>query len=158
MVNASVTYGICCQAQQCTVRDLYLEAGSGHTVTYGFGVTTTGSAEKCSFSNVRCESGAGTVTNAFAVGPDTAADIADTNFFNCSADGTANASWLIGNGTLGNVLDTRMFGCNAVSSPYGVYCNAGGFAWYGGDFGENAAADIYLGSVSPGINHSLSLG
>jgi hypothetical protein len=152
-ISANATYGVAVKAGSCILSGFLLNAASGYTVTYGVGVTAAVSAEKCTFSDltVGVGGGEGTMTNCFAVGADADTDIADTNFYNCNASGAAHAGWLIGDGVSGNVLDTRMSGCNVVSCVYGICLDSGGgIAWYGGDFGENTGADIYIEGPSVG--------
>lgn len=132
----------------CSVSDFNLQVGSGSTVTYGVGVTISTSAENCAFSNIRAQPGSGTLTNAFAVSPDARQDVEFTNFWNCTGTGCANAWWIINDGTPANVLDTHIFGCTSNNNQYGVYAHGAGFCWYGGDFGENTYADIYLAGMN----------
>jgi hypothetical protein len=150
--NTTLTYGICVKdATNAMVQNLRITTGAAGAVTYGVGVTTTGSCEHTHFTNVFCDGGAGTFTNVFAVGPDTALDVAETIFVGCTAyigaPGVGGSGWLLGNGTNANVLNVSMFGCQSEGNYYNINCNGVFCRWYGGTLQTAGYSDVYISVV-----------
>jgi hypothetical protein len=152
VIDTNATWGIQATAGYCSVEDIYVTIAAGRTVTYGVGVSTpasTGSAQHCQFSRVFVNI-LGTVTAAFALGPDwpgsSAVDIANTVFDHCiySVTGAATHGWLSGNGTSGNVTANTARACVGVGSQYGITLNGSGFQMFGGGFARCTSADIHI--------------
>ena len=127
--------------------DLNIKVSPGATVTHGVLVTATTSTQCVGLSNVFVQSD-GTMTTAFGVGTDTAADVAFTSFFHCTATNAIGAGFRFGNGTTGNVLNTRGFGCMMGNNGYGVYFDGCGGSWYGWGCDTNSIADFYRGQAT----------
>jgi hypothetical protein len=143
-IGANVTFGICAAAASVTVKDLHVIVAAGKTATYGVGVSAAVSAEGCHFTDIICEKGAGTLTNAFAVSPDHHADVSETVLTRCRAANAATAGFLIGDGTSGNVLNTFLTNCGASGQTYGIQLAGAGCRWVNGTFEDSTGADIYI--------------
>lgn len=151
-IQASVTWAVEALAAHCTIADLYILVTSSGLATYGCGVSTpgsSGSCEHCTFDNILVGyNGTGTMTAAFAIGPDHpgsgSLDIAWTELRHCyfNGTGTITAGFQIGNGTAGNILATTAVGCAGGPAAYGVKLAGSGVTWIGGGFEACTTADI----------------